>query len=300
MNKGIIYKVVNYVKAGQDRDALELLLRVIPENFRDEAILHSARFHDIQKQFRLGLIDSEKQRVTMSQIRYGIMETIKAIEGQNSISVLVAGTGKFDLPKEVYWLTSAIGKELGRKRHKLICGGWEGVDYVVAEEFSKVILDSFNSIFDYLVQIVPENSMPVFKGIPDTIVSAESEIYYKQGNVIFVKPGVREWLEAIKYSDVVILIGGEGGTYETFVYAHQENRPVIPIFSSGGDSEKAYNQIIHRWDYWHTTMLKPIPVNEFKKLSEPIKNEYQAEEMARVIISMIERLTTFASPPTAR
>ena len=222
----------------------------------------------------------------MSQLRYGILETINAIEGKKVISVLVAGTGRYELPKEVSLMAQALGKELAINKMKLICGGWDGVDYLTAESYLGIFYWPNLRIEDYLIQVVPENTTPAFSGN----LKVGSGFRKILTTVLYVKQGIREWLEAIKYSDIAILIGGEGGTYETFMYSHQEGRPVIPIQSSGGDAAKVFNEIITRWDYWKYSIFKSISYDEFNQLTSPIENEADASYLAKIVVGMIKQI----------
>ena len=146
MNKLAFRKIHDLVAEDDLADAIQLLLKEMPKNKIDEAILHSARFKDLQRHIRLGLIDYKEQSLTKSQIRYGILESVKAIEGEFQVSVLVAGTGRYNLPVDVYLMAKSIGKKLGEEGAKLVCGGWEGVDYVVDEVVSNKVVDLIKKI----------------------------------------------------------------------------------------------------------------------------------------------------------
>ena len=67
------------------RDALETALeqiRLLLENSQklDEAILQSARFADIRKQIRLGLVSHTEANLTKNQIRAGLLDLLQEIE----------------------------------------------------------------------------------------------------------------------------------------------------------------------------------------------------------------------------
>jgi hypothetical protein len=82
-----------------------------------------------------------------------------------------------------------------------------------------------------LIQVVPYGSQPRFRG----------------GYVVYVEQGDREWVESVRYADVVVLVGGLGGTYETYLFAVQEQRPVFPIAGTGGDARQAFDDILSHW-----------------------------------------------------
>lgn len=275
MNKSLKESIYDLIARDELHEAIEILLNQLPENKIDEMILQSARFNDLQKQIRLGLIDYKEQSLTKSQIRYGIIEFLKTLEGSSHLSVLVAGTGRYNLPEDVYLIAKCIGAKLGKEGMKLICGGWEGVDFVVADEYSKSANKNKTRLSENLIQVVSESREPVFKG----------------GDVIYVREGIKEWQEAIKYADVVLLIGGEGGTYETYIYAHQEGRPIIPIPSVGGDSKNIHQEIVEKWNYWQNTFFKAITKQDFNMLNFPVDGKPEkAEVLSDIVINLIKKI----------
>ncbi len=277
MNKQDKDEILNLVSKDRLKDAIKLLMNSNSKEIVEEAIHHSGRLTNLYKQIRLGLISHEDQQLTNNQIRFAIIQILTALdeESQPEKYVLVAGTGRYDLPSNVYLIASYLGKALAMNNFKLVVGGWEGVDYVVSDEFSnslrKLIRDKLSN---HLIQVINENREPHFKG----------------GNMIFVKEGLQEWFEAIKYSDVVVLIGGEGGTYETFMYANREGVPVIPVSNTGGDATRAYNEITSGWDYWKEYSLVGIEKHQLEKLNVPIHREKDAEITVNEIVKMIKLL----------
>lgn len=143
-------------------------------------------------------------------------------------SVLVAGTGAFNLTPQVYQASLSVGKLIGELELNLIVGGWEGVDYVVAEEFSKIINHTDFALSDKLTQVVSPGREPIFRG----------------GNIETVTSSLMEWISSLNKASVLILIGGEGGTFETYQYALQEKIPCLPLPLTGGDAQKAYSEML--------------------------------------------------------
>jgi len=148
--------------------------------------------------------------------------------------ILVAGTGhQFGLPHVTQWLAECIGGALAEAGFGLVVGGWHGVDYITAAAFEKALrkLRPTVPLSDMLIQVVPANNHPAFRG----------------GHVIQVDAGPAEWVEAIRLCDAVVLLGGIGGTYETYVYALQERRAVFPVPATGGDASKVYSEMTQVW-----------------------------------------------------
>ena len=121
-----------------------------------------------------------------------------------------------------------IGKFIAESGYGLVTGGWPGVDYLAAEAYH----DTLQSITDinaaeYLVQFIETGQKPD----------------YNKGITHYVNP--KEWRPAvIAKSFVAISIGGQGGTYELFEYARDNNFPFIPLPLTMGDSIRAYNDLI--------------------------------------------------------
>lgn len=187
--------------------------------------------------------------------------------------ILVAGTGtRFGLRDPLPLLAYTVGKKLAENGYGLIVGGWPGVDYLVASGFQHGLRlnDSSLALGDYLIQVIADGKYPDFKG----------------GFIIQVPTGAREWLEAIKFADAVIMIGGEGGTRETYVYADQEQRPVFPIYCTGGDASNAYREILERWEV--------LPYQGFSRddlidtLGQRVENESDATELIDKLLSLLK------------
>jgi hypothetical protein len=101
-----------------------------------------------------------------------------------------------------------------------------------------------------------------------------------------VPAGVREWVEALKYAEAVILLGGEGGTRETFWYATQEQRPVFPVPGTQGDAALAFADCLERWELF--------PYEGFGKerfhdiLAQTVENAAQAGALAAGIMTLLQ------------
>lgn len=179
--------------------------------------------------------------------------------------IMVVGTGAYNLPENVYKSAVAVSKLLAEMNYNLVVGGWEGVDYVVADEFSKIINNTDFRLSEKLTQIVSRGKEPIFRG----------------GQINYVEQGVMEWVEGLKTAKALIVIGGQGGTYETFIYARQEKVPVLPIAFSGGDAERIFNEMtsnINNYKYLDNFQ------NDFFKL----KNENFIEGLTKIIKNFFE------------
>jgi predicted Rossmann-fold nucleotide-binding protein len=182
-------------------------------------------------------------------------------------SIYVVGTGRYDLPQEIYWCAKHLGRLLAEENYNLISGGWQGVDYVIAESFAMVLQEKQQALSEKLYQVVPKGKYPEFKG----------------GTIEYVESGIDEWLACLKKADIVILIGGVGGTYETFLYAKQENVPLIPIVCTNGDAKKVYDELLANWN---EKTMRYVSEERFKSLNQFIDAEKTAISVMQDVIAI--------------
>ena len=130
-----------------------------------------------------------------------------------------------------------------------------------------------------MIQVVAEKRpavYPVNADYPD----------FRGGHIIPVPTGAREWIEALKFADAVVLLGGEGGTRETYHYANQEQRPVFPLAGTGGDAAFAYEDIVERWELF--------PYNGFTKdefigaLSQSCDNQEHSNQLILDVMKLLQ------------
>jgi hypothetical protein len=193
--------------------------------------------------------------------------------------VLVAGTGQYHLPDSVLWVSQALGTELGRRGFGLVTGVWEGVDWVVSETFAKELEGKGVPLASLLLQIVRERSYHEYPG----------------GRIVYVPVGTLEFTESIKYCDAVVLVGGEGGTYQTFQIARQEQKPIFPIPGTGGDAQRAFRDILSDWPM---PLPREITEQEFLRLDGAITSPKEAAAIVDTVVYYLDTSTS-AEPPRA-
>jgi len=80
-NKSYIKNIRNLIAQNELPAALKQL-RLLLENSPklDEALLQSARFHDIRRQIRLGVVSHAEENLTQNQIRTGLLDLLREVE----------------------------------------------------------------------------------------------------------------------------------------------------------------------------------------------------------------------------
>ena len=193
--------------------------------------------------------------------------------------VMVAGTGRqFGLQEKECWCADAIGYRLGYDGFGLVVGGWPGVDHIVAASFARGLEERAPEVplASRLLQVIPSGTYPDFRG----------------GHLVYVPRGPLEWLEGLRYAKAAVLIGGEGATYETFIFATQQRVPVFPIAGTGGDAARAFDHIIAKW-----RELAPwgVRFEHFNGLLETeIGSEPDARAVSELTVDLLQQQFRFA------
>ena len=180
--------------------------------------------------------------------------------------VLVVGTGiPNDLKASEQLAARAIGKSLAQYQYGLISGGWAGVDEIVTKSYIDELRSKNLNPNNYLIQVIAE----------------DRQITFDEGHIVRVPKNAREWLEAQKFSDAIIFIGGRGGTYVTWLGALHGDIPRFPLGATSGDANIAFKQTFEYWE------LMPIPgINQvqFKELGRSIKSKSDSTWLAEYIV----------------
>lgn len=183
--------------------------------------------------------------------------------------ILVAGTGKHrGVPQEACLAAEAVGRAIAELDCGLVTGGWPGVDYIAAEAFSEVETAKGNRLEHRLVQVVRE----------------DRPIHFHQGRIVRTSVGPLEWLEPQSYCDAVVLIGGLGGTYGSFLSALHKGIPRFPLGGTGGDAERAFREMCELWD------LIPNPgvaKSEFETLADVTSTRDRAQSVATKLVPLV-------------
>jgi hypothetical protein len=186
--------------------------------------------------------------------------------------MLVAGTGKCTGLSEVeVWSSTAIGVAVANAGYGLVVGGWHGVDYISSEAFARTlnITEPSVALSDMLLQVVPRGQQPVFQG----------------GRIVAVDPGPAEWVEALRFADACVLVGGIGGTYRTYAHAMQERRAVFPLAASRGDAATVFGEIRQRW---HANNAWGVSQSIFERvLGRSIGSQAEAHLIAQELMLLL-------------
>lgn len=188
---------------------------------------------------------------------------------KNDTWVLVAGTGRRSgVPRNVCLVAAAVGAALARYGCGLVTGGWPGVDYIASEAFASVELQKRVQLEHRLVQVVPNDMTVEFPG----------------GRVVGINPGPLEWIEPQSYCDAVVLIGGIGGTYGTFLSALHKGLPRFPLGGTGGDAATAFQNMCELWDAFPNP---GVTKSDFESLGRKVATRKEAEDLADALLPLV-------------
>ena len=78
-----IAHIRNLIGKDQFSEAIQQLSALLKDSpLLDQAVQQSARYNNVMKQIRLGLVDFESANIAQNQIRYGVLELLSEIEEQ--------------------------------------------------------------------------------------------------------------------------------------------------------------------------------------------------------------------------
>jgi len=113
---------IDYLMSKDDlKGVIDLLHKVLKKSPKlDEAILHSARYSDLTKQIRLGVIDFEQANISKNRIRLAVLELVRDIEDAcNSDESILDEVSKIEqdnvLPRIGQWHTGTGDNVAGDK-----------------------------------------------------------------------------------------------------------------------------------------------------------------------------------------
>lgn len=183
--------------------------------------------------------------------------------------VLVAGTGRRDrVHRNVTYAAQELGYALAERGCGLVTGGWHGVDHIVTTAFVERCASLPVDASRRLVQVVRSGF----------------DVHVEYGQIVRVPEGVEEWLGAQTYAEAAVLIGGYGGAYKTFLGALHGGLARFPLRGTGGDAEKAYEQMVALWE------LIPnigITVKEFRQIGDRIANIDDAKNVTAKLTDLL-------------
>ncbi len=183
--------------------------------------------------------------------------------------ILIAGTGLIEgTPNSHILAATAIGKELARNQYGLITGAWPGVDFFATKAFIDELKRQELDPNEYLIQVA----------------SPHRDIDHPFGKIVYVSPGPSEWFDPQKYADALIIIGGLGGTYKTWLGALYDGLPCFPFGGTDGDAKLAFN---HNKELWELIPIPGITISQFEKLARKIDSVESASIVARYIIDVL-------------
>lgn len=183
--------------------------------------------------------------------------------------VVVAGTGhSIRMSRSATLAAQELGAVLADRGCGLVTGGWHGVDEVLTAAFVERCRSLSIDPNERIVQVIQEDwNAPL-----------------RVGQLVRAPAGAEEWLGQLTYGDAVILIGGFGGTYHTFLGALHRGLPRFPIRSTGGDAERAFDQMVELWE------LLPNPAmtaDQFQSLRGPIDNVADAQKLTGQLVDLL-------------
>lgn len=195
---------------------------------------------------------------------------------------LVAGTGlREGIAEPAVFAAEEIGAALARAELGLVTGGWPGIDHIVARTFSEELASRGVRAEHRLVQVIRE----------------DRPVEINVGKVVRTLVGPSEWMDPQSYANSVILIGGLGGAYGSFLGALHKGLPRFPIAGTGGDAATAFKQMMGLWDVIPNPGMSRT---QFDVLSAGISTRDDARRVAQQLVKLIAASVSSAGASEVR
>lgn len=178
--------------------------------------------------------------------------------------VLVAGTGTMQLGNALVVASEMVGLELARAGLGLISGGWQGVDHIVCREYVNQLRRDQLPSKGRLIHIIPQGAKPDLWKL---------EGFAEEGDLEFGNNSFAASRRSVERANAVVMIGGEGGTFDIYEDARRLGKRVYPIPATGGDADRAYRQVMR--------------INSgLQSLERTIRDKRDARQIARAITEL--------------
>lgn len=172
------------------------------------------------------------------------------------VAVLVAGSA-YELTDKIIVTSKKLGCALADRGFNLISGGWEGVDHLAARAFAESLKEVDGKLSERIVQFMKRGCTPDFPGGRFKSFATENDA----------------WEASVMNAQVIILIGGLGGTYESGLMARRQGKPVLPLADTRCSGEvshgDAYNFYFKILESWATQPIAGLTEEEFSELAGP-------------------------------
>lgn len=210
-----------------------------------ELVAYWVRQHDLAMLVRVG----KKLRPDISWPYVGSSPLPERAFNSPRKWVLVTGTGTDrTLPPKVSATTEQLGRALAAHGFGLVTGGWPGVDEQVARWFNRELSERSRPLESFLIQVIEENSVPVFPG-GDLRIAKAGGVGGRLFNLFDA------WTaQALEVADIVIVIGGAGGAGRIGKAALGNHKVVLPLADTDSDAKNLYWDMITSWNETQTLM----------------------------------------------
>jgi hypothetical protein len=227
------------------------------ERFRNDAVLSALAGVVLQ----LGN-DVQKVELARALATPRANARMKFWESGPTVWILVVGSGGMHITDSVVFASETLGRELARAGYGLISGGWPGVDHMVCREYVKQLRRDEVPAQGRLRHVVPADSTPDFWAVQE---------FYQQGDLDAAGSPEESIARSIDRSAAVVTIGGSGATYGMIQIARRRQKFVLPLASTGGDSERAFKEM----------------TNAPRALAAPIGSRREARTVVQALMQLL-------------
>ena len=208
---------------------------------------------------------------------------------QKNINIIVAGgfdredPDTLDRPvTDLVAFGQSLGREIISQGHNLLTGAQTELDKEIAgAAMGSLPEEEAEQSEPRVISYVPSGEKPVH----DYGVIIESDL--PDWNIGGLEPTAPE---VIRYSDVVILLGGFNGTLQAANWARLSRKPILPFASFGGTAKDVYTVESKRFEDVYAASIQRL---EYEKVLKSVSKDW--EKLAKDTVGLAEKVVTTPS-----
>jgi len=208
---------------------------------------------------------------------------------QKCIKILIAGgfdredPNALDRPvTDLVAFGQELAREILRQGHKLLTGAQTELDKEIAGAAMALVLKKEGEQPEpRVISYVPRGKTPVH----DHGVIIQSDL--SDWDIGGLEPTAPE---VIRYSDVVILLGGFAGTLQAANWARLSRKPILPFASFGGTAKDVYTIESRRFEEVYAASIQRL---EYEQVLKSVSKDW--EKLAKSTVGLAEKVITTPS-----
>lgn len=208
---------------------------------------------------------------------------------QRHLKIMVAGGFDLEDPDaldrpadDLIAFGRALGQEIMKQGHMLLTGALTELDKQVTNAAEACLpKDKIQHSDPRIISYVPRGQTPVHQS--GVIIQSDLPDW----NIGGLEPTAPE---VIRYSDLVILLGGFTGTLQAANWARLSRKPILPFATFGGTAKDVYTVESRRFDEIYATNIQRL---EYEQVLKSVSTDWS--KLAQSTVTLAAKMVTTPS-----